>query len=155
MTAKTTKKMAMHRQEHLLMFFSMKWRWFFWWSTEEAKLFLIGRKGVSDVVYCKVLLQYKIVSNHKLDNTKINLVRHIWEIFQHPMISPRPENWVLWVKMLLWTVGRRTGNNDVHKNVSDRLNLVNVSPSFASTLINLLHFDFYGHTHTESWISSR
>ena len=44
-------------------------------------------------------------------------------------------------------MGRRTGNNDVHKNVSDRLNLVNVSPSFASTLINLLHFDFYGHTH--------
>ena len=43
-------------------------------------------------------------------------------------------------------MGRRTGNNDVHKNVSDRLNLVNVSQGFASALINLLHFDFYGHT---------
>ena len=33
------------------------------------------------------------------------------------------------------------------KNVSDRLNLVNVSQA---PLINLLHFDFYGHTHTVS-----
>ena len=84
-------------------------------------------------------------------NWKPKKKKNWWDIFGRfsntLWFPPRPENWVLWVKMLLWTRGvGRTGNNDVHKNVSDRLNLVNVSQGFASALINLLHFDFYGHT---------
>ena len=75
-------------------------------------------------------------------------MRHIWAIFQHPMISPQARKLSFVGKNVV--MNKRSGenwrNNDVHKNVSDRLNLVNVSQGFASPLINLLHFDFYGHT---------